>query len=332
MYQKYEHYTLEELASDPYFQSWVLTSTEDVEEFWRGFMYAYPHKSELVSEAKELVLGVHAHFKKKEISLSKKHQYFDHVLKTAAHTQTRYPRRNITFWAIAASVLLVLSSGILFWTSSQEEVISHATDYGEWKTVLLPDGSSVNLNANSEVSFASEWEEGETREVWLEGEAYFDVVSKKKTGTQFIVYSSDVSVEVLGTKFNVYQRGDETEVYLEEGKIKLAAQNEETLLEMGDVITYSAKERKITTRQKALDNTRSSWKDGTLIMEGVRPQEALEKLEQLYGVKFIMKNHKKQNIPTQLKVPMDELDIVLSMLEKAWTVQIHREQDQVIIE
>ena len=71
---------------------------------------------------------------------------------------------------------------------------------GSRTRTILPDGSTVWLNAGSKISYKPGLS-GTTREVILEGEAYFDIV--KRAGRAFIVHTKEIDISVLGTAFNV---------------------------------------------------------------------------------------------------------------------------------
>jgi len=334
MYQKYLNYSLEDFTTDPFFREWVLSPTDQSDRYWKGFVASYPHKAAHIHEAKTLLLAVGKHFDEGEISSKQKNQYFDQVLQDAELAQQRPVttfRRAYQIWAIAASVLLMITMGIFIWKLSQPQYEVYQTQYGEWKTFTLPDGSDVKLNANSEIRFVSNWDGNEERRVWLKGEAYFDVEKIPATHAKFVVISGDVSVEVLGTRFNVYQRGDQTEVFLEEGKIKLAAREEEKFMKTGDLITYSAKEKRIIEMKRAEDNAPSSWKDGTLILKNVTTLQSIREMEEIYGVKFKVENKYLLNRKTTLRIPMDRLEIALPVVAKIWGVEIVEDGDYLVI-
>ena len=87
----------------------------------------------------------------------------------------------------------------------EQKLLSFQTTYGETKRILLPDSSTVLLNANSSISWSTQWKQVGKREVNLKGEAFFDV--RKMNGMQFVVQSGGMKVKVLGTVFNVRNRG-----------------------------------------------------------------------------------------------------------------------------
>jgi ferric-dicitrate binding protein FerR (iron transport regulator) len=125
----------------------------------------------------------------------------------------------------AAASIAALVIGI-WWVSTRtghpEEMVVIKTGYGEIKNIILPDSSLVVLNANSSMRLPSVWTEKGGRQVWLEGEAYFQVQKKPSIGQKFVVHTKEVDVEVLGTRFNVNTRRQRAIVSLEEGKVRLS--------------------------------------------------------------------------------------------------------------
>lgn len=124
-------------------------------------------------------------------------------------------------YAAAASILLALG---VFWLIRLNNTASpsvYHTAFAQVKKIKLPDGSRVVLNANSTLRLSADWSDQGDRQVWLEGEAYFEVQKKTATRQKFVVHAADVDVEVLGTRFNVNTRRAGAVVSLEEGHIKL---------------------------------------------------------------------------------------------------------------
>jgi transmembrane sensor len=128
---------------------------------------------------------------------------------------------------MAAATLLLAVAGIWWFearTANKPLIAELRTGYGEVKRILLPDSSVVILNANSSMRIPQQWsdEDKDGRQVWLEGEAYFEVQKKASTRQKFVVHTDQVDVIVLGTKFNVNTRRQHAIVALEEGKVQLS--------------------------------------------------------------------------------------------------------------
>lgn len=99
------------------------------------------------------------------------------------------------------------------------------TENGEKARVTFSDGTRVILNSASSIRFPQSFE-GAHREVWLEGEAYFDVAHDPEH--PFVVRSQDTEIEVLGTEFNVrgWKEDVDVQVAVREGKVAVQSGSE----------------------------------------------------------------------------------------------------------
>ena len=134
-------------------------------------------------------------------------------------------------WLVAASVLILGASA---WfginssmRSSDPEQRSEAIEArkGSRSRSLLPDGTTVWLNAGSKITYDGDFT-GATREVRLDGEAFFDVV--KQPDRPFIVHTSGIDIKVLGTAFNVksYPEDKTVETTLYRGSVNVFREEE----------------------------------------------------------------------------------------------------------
>jgi transmembrane sensor len=113
-------------------------------------------------------------------------------------------------WAAAiAGISLAVWSFWLLNDQSPKEANEIVAKKGSKTRTLLPDGSTVWLNAGSSIVYDPEFS-GNTREVTLQGEAYFDIV--KQPHKPFIVHAGDINIKVLGTAFNVKSYAEESTV------------------------------------------------------------------------------------------------------------------------
>lgn len=121
---------------------------------------------------------------------------------------------------VAASVIVVLGLTWLFLQKNNAQtIVETGTQKDSRSTMTLPDGSIVRLNAKSKVRYAEDF--AKNREVYLEGEAYFEVAHNE--AVPFIVHTGDADIKVLGTKFNVrnYSNEHKMEAALLTGSIEL---------------------------------------------------------------------------------------------------------------
>ncbi|MGD1895272.1 MAG: FecR family protein [Cyclobacteriaceae bacterium] len=111
--------------------------------------------------------------------------------------------RQLIWYRAAVVSGLVLTAALVWFLLKADSLTEYATDYGEIRTLTLPDSSRVTLNANSAIHYAAKWDVDVAREVWLDGEAYFSV-THTQNDQPFIVHVTDgLRVNVLGTEFNV---------------------------------------------------------------------------------------------------------------------------------
>lgn len=146
--------------------------------------------------------------------------------KIDAKIMRRSRRRRRVFAAAASAMAAAVIAGVVMsgWLGREagtaENGIAYQTERGERKEVVLPDGSTVTLNAESKVSYIFEEERG-MRQVFLTGEAFFDVV--RDTLNPFIVRTDHMDARVLGTRFNIsaYPESRAVEATIMEGRVAL---------------------------------------------------------------------------------------------------------------
>lgn len=164
--------------------------------------------------------------------------------------------------------------------------------FGQTFKLVLSDGTLVWLNAGSKLRFPNTFGSSEkTRTVYLDGEAYFEVVTNKDK--PFIVNTQEVDVKVLGTKFNIssYDTDDYIATTLVEGSVNVY----ETRTPKNGVTlrpSFQANYQKFGNRfsKDLVDpDIFTSWMSNRLVIDNLKFSEILVKLERKYFVKFINK-------------------------------------------
>lgn len=181
--------------------------------------------------------------------------------------------KRICFRAAAVLIPVVLIVGLymqlnskvdLFGTSEYEEVV---VDKGERIQIMFQDGTKVYINSDSKLRYPKKFALN-TREVYLEGEAYF-VVAKNKN-RPFIVNLSGPAIHVLGTSFNVqdYPENKDIVVCLDEGNINLTLPTEKKYpVQPGERLVYN-KDNQQCTISKMNDMQRlSMWKQNVIVFK-----------------------------------------------------------------
>jgi transmembrane sensor len=144
----------------------------------------------------------------------------------------------------------------------------------------LPDGSKVWLNSASTLRFPALFS-GNTREVELNGEAYFDVA--KNPNKPFKVITKDQIVEVLGTQFNINSYSDEEtfKTTLIEGSVKIIYKDRVVLLSPGQQFQPSMKSSKVI---EADTEEVTAWKNGYFLFKDEDIQSIMRKVSRWYNV------------------------------------------------
>ena len=172
-------------------------------------------------------------------------------------------------YAVAATVVLFLGYSFFFQQTTFQAQLAEKTSF------LLPDGSEVMLNADSEIAFKSfNWDRKRTLE--LTGEAYFKV----KKGSKFIVKTKEGTVAVLGTQFTVNSRDDFYNVTCFEGKVKVTSGKLNHILTPGNAISI---QDNIATSYKTNETT-PSWTAQESSFNEVAIYEVVTELERQYNI------------------------------------------------
>jgi len=166
-------------------------------------------------------------------------------------------------------------------TSTMIQVI---IPYGKRSEITLSDGTHIWLNSGSQLSYPSKFISG-SREVFLSGEAFFDV--KADPAKPFYVITHDIRIKVLGTSFNVSSYADDNTVQTVLLKGKVAAGKNKlfaTTIDLipGERLTYQ-KENENLTKDKVDINLYSSWVNGYLVFRNIPITEIYTKLERYYN-------------------------------------------------
>jgi transmembrane sensor len=211
----------------------------------------------------------------------------------------RTPVRTMPWRALmAAAAVASIVFGIWYLQSKtgSPQIAEIKTGYGEVKHILLPDSSVVILNANSSMRIPQQWtdEDKDGREVWLEGEAYFEVQKKASTYQKFVVHTDKLDVIVLGTKFNVNTRRQHAIVALEEGKVQLSVHGGgQSLLEKpasvvlrpGQVLVVGEEEKVKVNNDKDV-TSHSGWSRNEFHFDNTSLEEIGRLIEDTYGYKI----------------------------------------------
>ena len=239
---------------------------------------------------------------------------------------------------IISQINLIQKSDELIYdkNSTLKELVYHTlkVPYGKRFNVVFSDGSKAYLNSGSIIKYPVKFIQNKKREVFLEGEAYFDVMENKND--LFVVNSNGIKVEVYGTKFNFrnYSEDFNSDIVLVEGSvgIKNSEISKQTILKPGFKGSVDKENLSITTT-KVNTKVYTSWIDGEVIFRKETFSQILKKLERLYNVTIIDNREQVSNEFFNASIDVENEDIgkVLNYFNKIYNIEYQIFDNKIII-
>jgi len=248
-------------------------------------------------------------------------------LRTPGATPTPLPpARRPRYWLAALALLVLVVAGIGWYLAMPRRPQLYAlrqTPAGQQQMIQLADGSRVTLAPQSRLRYPAAFD-GAYRDVYLEGEAFFEV--SKDTRHPFRVHSGPLITQVLGTKFNVSARGQgqPTAVSLVEGKVQVMDKQNSYLLAPGQQFRTDPATGRIY-RQKFDAEQVTGWRRNKLIFKNEKLAEAASQIERLYNVKLVFTDSATAEVRLWATFDNEPLPAVLDALQLAGSLTYRRE-------
>lgn len=333
--------TIEELALQSSFQQWVRYPTPMLDQYWERWMQEHPDRITLVNQARDLVLSLHFpdDLEPEEIDEEwLKMQYLIQQESTEDIPVYQIERRRSSgFWISRAAIFtgVLLGIALVYTWMRPLPMLTYKSGYGQVKNVILPDGSTVVLNAHSSIQLAATWDANKPREVWMDGEAYFSV-KHQSNNQRFLVHTPDsMTVEVLGTTFTVLSRTTQSRVVLNTGKIRLhrqiAGKSEAVLMQPGEQIALKKETKKLEKRM-VNPEIYKGFTDNKLIFQNTPLPEIISQLEELYNLEVQTTDSlllKKEFTGT---FPINKPSLLLEAITRAYKLQVIKERNRLVLE
>lgn len=244
------------------------------------------------------------------------------------------------FARIAAIILVAGLMGVLVyqnWEQPKPEVKEPvlreiSTANAQRVNLTLGDGTSVMLNSGSTVKFPDQFE-ADIREVFLEGEAYFDVVSNPER--PFLIHSRGSVIEVLGTSFSVrsYAEDDQVRVVVEEGRVAFSIGESDlqnnTIIEANEMGRYQLGSNDIKTSHIEDMQLYMSWRDGYLKFREARMAEVAKELERRYGLEVVFEDAAIRDMVLTAFLKSRSIRNVLDVVTMSLDIEYELEDDRV---
>lgn len=311
----YSQYTVEDFLLDERFKKWIYHPEKDDNIYWENWLAKNPKKTAELVEARKILLNlsmrdyklleeeVKSLWEKIEARQTTEEERFTEakVIPISSHsvlTRSEGKRPQYQWAKMAAAFLILAICSIVVLKvkdGNKEEVaetiMEKATAAGMKSEITLSDGTIVVLNAESKISYLPNFTK-QSRDVYLEGEAYFDIAKDAKR--PFNVHSGDVITTALGTSFNVnsYLDGDKgILIALIEGKVRVRNEKNamDYFLSPGEMATYDPYKENIVIAE--FDKKEAvAWKAGSLYFSHAQELEVFKRIERWYGVNIHLEN------------------------------------------
>ncbi len=195
--------------------------------------------------------------------------------------------------AAVAAILILMGGGIVYYTHSNftrhhTDMVAEAktffkTTNAQTELLVLPDGSHIQLNRGTKLSYATHAFNDKIREVWLEGEAFFYVA--KNPNKPFIIHTGAMRTTVRGTSFDIkaYPQLAENVVSVRTGKVEIIAHNKVLgMLTKNKKLAYNRLTDKAETSDAAWEDA-AGWREGKLVLCNANVKELQFRIKQYFN-------------------------------------------------
>jgi len=239
------------------------------------------------------------------------------------------PLNTANRWLKIAAIWLVIlgSAGILYAVLKPGKPNMLTLQSGNIvRKITLADGSLITMNKNSVLNYPDKFT-GDTREISLKGEAFFDVAHDKSK--PFMIHVNDVVVKVVGTSFNIKTAGANTEVIVETGIVQVIQQE--------IVVKLKPKERASVQGGKmqkgsSQDELYNYYRTQKFVANKTPLWRLVDVLNEAYHANIVIDNKKLANRTITTTFKADSLDNILKTIADTFgDVKVIRKPHLIII-
>lgn len=234
---------------------------------------------------------------------------------------------------IAAVFIFIFISAFIIYSltnNNENNFIQLASNHSVIEKTL-PDGTIVNLNTNSNITFPRQFSANK-RTVVFKGQAIFNVAPDKTK--PFIIDAGNVFIEVVGTSFMVKTDADgKTDVVVTTGKVLVYKKSnplEKVLLIPGERASFTSSNEPIT-KTKNSDENYNAWKTHRLVFNDANLETIVNQLNAIYEAKIIIENKNIASCKVTVTFENQSLEAVLKVLEATINIQVSQSKNHFVI-
>lgn len=347
-WDNFADFTEEQFAQDAFFQQWVLKPDSENQEFWQIFLKKYPHQKDTVYRAWGKVWLTKALEPEVDgLSINEKEDLKESIFlkldidpnnDTESKAVVKINLRKVLY--VAALFCGFAGIAAIIWNINIQEAdkqiasIVRTTSPKHVETITLPDSSVVILNGGSSIKYNPDMASQLQREVFVTGNAYFNVKENKEQ--PFIVHANQIRIEVTGTEFNVDARTRATDVVLTEGNINISlpektALSEKTFLNAGEKFRLDTLRNTYITEKVNTELYTAAWKKHEWQFQETTLETVGNFIKEYYGVDVFFSNSHLKDLTITAVISVNDFQTLINILEKTLNINIQVKSQQLII-
>lgn len=254
------------------------------------------------------------------------HRFQQRVIAEKPATKTIPLGRRIN-WMRVAAILVLMIGGVwmaryMVWGTNTQLMAGN-----EVKVETLPDGTIVTLNKGAVLEYNSRLS-GNTRNVTLEGEAFFDVTPDKNK--PFIITADDAKIKVVGTSFNVKTTDEKTEVIVETGIVEVSKKKNSVMLNPNEKATV-LQSREAPLKEAVDDVLYNYYRTKELVCKNTPLWRLVDVLNDAYNVNIEIGDARLKDMEITTTFKNQNLDDVLDVIARTLNVRVEKNGKNIVL-
>jgi transmembrane sensor len=223
----------------------------------------------------------------------------------------------IGLWFVAAKQFMIPKNDVLTFNSGNQSIEK-----------ILPDGTKILLSKNSVITYPKTFE-GDTREINLIGEGFFDV--HHDAAHPFIIHTQGTNVRVLGTSFRVRAYNAQVQVLVKTGRVQFSKNNNKVILTKGQKAEILANVDTIIKSEVGEEKETIKEKRNSFVFDKMSLGEVAESLSKQFDVEIVFTNDKIKNCKLTATFENENLDNIISVIAETFNLRATHQKNGLVL-
>jgi transmembrane sensor len=223
----------------------------------------------------------------------------------------------IGLWFVAAKQFMIPKNDVLTFNSGNQSIEK-----------ILPDGTKILLSKNSIITYPKTFV-GDTREINLTGEGFFDV--HHDAAHPFIIHTQGTDVRVLGTSFNVRAYNTQVQVLVKTGRVQFSKNKNQVILTKGQKAEILANVDTIIKSEVGEEKETIKEKRNSFVFDKISLGEVVESLTKQFNVEIVFTNDKIKNCKLTATFENENLDNIISVISETFNLTAAHQKNGIVL-